>query len=84
MPGQPSPRCIDATVAFDDTLVLRFTHLPCVLCQCTNPGNFVWWQDTETGFVMMFMLCERCHQRPDKAARLTDVMACRLRREAAP
>jgi hypothetical protein len=84
MPERPAPRCVDATVAFDDTLVLRFMELPCVLCQCANPRYYVWWQDSETGYVMMFNLCERCHQRPDKAVQLTEAMWRRMHRDAAP
>jgi hypothetical protein len=33
MPAPTAPRCLDATVAFDDVLVERWHHAPCVLCQ---------------------------------------------------
>jgi len=81
MPAPPSPRSLDATVAFDDLLMERFSHSPCVLCQATRPGHSVLWMERETGFVAMFPLCQPCHRRPDKPVQLAYAMQRRLHPE---
>ena len=53
---------------FDDLLVQRWLRSPCLLCQTPRPGQYVLWQEIETGFVVMFPLCESCSPRPAAAS----------------
>ena len=81
MPAPTSSRHIDETVAFDDTLLERWYHSPCVLCHAPRPGHYVLWMERETGFVMMFPLCQPCQRRPDKHLELVHAMQRRLHPE---
>jgi hypothetical protein len=81
MPHPTAPRHVDATVAFDDVLVERWHHTPCVLCQAARPGHDILWMASETGFVAMFPLCQRCQRRPDKPVQLAHASQARLHPE---
>ena len=81
MPEPTFPRHIDETVAFDDLFVNRWQHSPCVLCHAPRPGYYVLWIEFETGFMMIFPLCQPCQRRPDKPVQLADAMQRRLHPE---
>ena len=76
-----APRPIDETVAFDDLIVNRWQRSPCVLCHASRPGRYVLWQEIETGFVVMFPLCEVCFRRPDRPDQLAYAIQRRLHPE---
>ena len=80
-PAPAAPRHIDETVAFDDLLMERWSRSPCVLCHESRPGHYVLWMDLETGFVMMFPLCQRCQRRPDRSLQLAAAVQRRLHPE---
>ena len=75
------PRHIDETVAFDDTLLERWYHSPCVLCHAPRPGHYVLWMERETGFVAMFTICQSCQRRSTLADELAHAMQRRLHPE---
>ena len=81
-PAPAAPRPRDETVAFDDLLLERWSRRPCVLCHAPHPGYYVLWINLETGFVMLFPLCQPCQRRPDRSLQLADAMQRQLHPEA--
>ena len=81
MPAPAAPLSMDATVAFDDLVVERWHHIPCLMCQAARPGHDLLWRERETGFIPMFPLCQRGQRRPDHSDELAHAIQSWLHAE---
>jgi hypothetical protein len=79
-PAAPCPS--NETVAFDDLFMERWSRSPCVLCHVSPPGHSVLWLELETGYVVMFPICQPCQRRPNMHGELAYAMQRRLHPEA--